>query len=419
LPLTQETRDTATMNPERLIGERPRRWIATLICSLALFGCDDTQQGQQSPSMDGRSLDASPIDDADVDAATVVDAELDVMVTDAEPTRPAIDGNTTDATGPDAASIDLEQAHRLDDRLMVHNLQALGTHNSYHLQPALPVPAWAYSHLPLDQQLGQQGVRQFELDVYYDIERADFDVYHLFAIDQETTCATLSECVAVMKGWSDEHSQHHPLLILIEVKGVNPSEHIDELLASLERIILSVWPWERLLHPDIVQGDSASLSDGIEARGWPSLGSVRGRAMFVLHDGGALRARYTDERTTTAGRVLFPDAYGDLDLPIAAYHSLNGPVGGFEQIQRVVRAGHLVRTRADSDSEGIFDLDYTRLDAALRSGAHFISTDYPFPATAEDYGVTIPGGQPSRCNPLTAPEDCLPTDIEDPGLLSP
>jgi hypothetical protein len=29
----------------------------------------------------------------------------------------------------------------------------------------------------------------------------------------------------------------------------------------------------------------------------------------------------------------------------------------------------------------------------------------------------LPGGTPARCNPITAPRTCRPTDIEDPKLL--
>jgi hypothetical protein len=57
-------------------------------------------------------------------------------------------------------------------------------------------------------------------------------------------------------------------------------------------------------------------------------------------------------------------------------------------------------------------------DAALASGAHFVSTDYEEPNPAfSSYVVTIPGGTPARCNPVTAPADCSPTDVEDPERL--
>jgi hypothetical protein len=115
---------------------------------------------------------------------------------------------------------------------------------------------------------------------------------------------------------------------------------------------------------------------------------------------------------------MFPDTYGDLDAPFAAYHSMNDPVSGGDAIRAVVAAGHLVRTRADSDSEEPNALNYDRAEAALASGAQFISTDYPFPGDDESYGFTIPGGTPSRCNPISAPAECTSADIEDPVLLA-
>jgi hypothetical protein len=57
-------------------------------------------------------------------------------------------------------------------------------------------------------------------------------------------------------------------------------------------------------------------------------------------------------------------------------------------------------------------------EAALTSGAHFVSTDYPEPDPRfTPYAVAIPGGSPARCNPVSAPAACTPADIEDPSLL--
>ena len=56
--------------------------------------------------------------------------------------------------------------------------------------------------------------------------------------------------------------------------------------------------------------------------------------------------------------------------------------------------------------------------AALSGGAQFVSTDYEVPDPRfGPYVVRIPGGKPARCNPITAPPTCRPTDVEDPNLL--
>lgn len=49
-----------------------------------------------------------------------------------------------------------------------------------------------------------------------------------------------------------------------------------------------------------------------------------------------------------------------------------------------------------------------------------MSTDYeqPDPKLGNGYVTKIPGGTPTRCDPVTAPPDCKPTDVEDPALLT-
>ncbi len=329
-----------------------------------------------------------------------------------------------DATGDDDVTGDDDTtgdtwSYPLDDTLTYAHVQSLGTHNSYHLETGeTPVQAWDYSHLPLDEQLGLQGVRQFELDIYRNPDTDEFEVFHVWFIDQSTTCLALADCLATMKGWSDRNPAHHPFMTLFEVKDPYPDEEgAAEYLAALESDLLAVWPRERLVTPDLVQGDAANLRDAIAERGWPTLGELRGKALFVLHDGGGYRSVYTDGGTTTAGRAMFPDGQGDASQPFAAVHSMNDPVGGQESIHAVVDAGHLVRTRADSESAQAWALDYSRLEAALSSGAHFISTDYPAPHYETGYVVAIPGGTPSACNPRTAPDACTSEAIEDPAFV--
>jgi hypothetical protein len=325
---------------------------------------------------------------------------------------------TEDPDVPDPP--DPPHEYPLDDALRFHHLQAVGTHNSYHLETGeTVVPAWDYSHLPLDEQLGLQGVRQFELDLYRDSHESRFMVLHVPFLDQSTTCAWLTDCLEVMRGWSDRNPGHHPLLTLLETKDGYDPDTAEDYLADLEYEVLDVWPEDRLVTPDSVRGDHATLREALAADGWPVLGELRGKALFVLHDGGGLREVYTHGNTSSEGRVLFPDAQGNTELPYAAVHSMNDPVGGFDAIGAVVAAGHLVRTRADSDSEQAVANDISRRDAALASGAHFISTDYPAPHPDTGYVVAIPDGTPSRCNPLTAPAECSSEAIEDPAIIVP
>ncbi|MDC0671701.1 Ca2+-dependent phosphoinositide-specific phospholipase C [Nannocystis radixulma] len=327
-------------------------------------------------------------------------------------------GEVTTTTGETAPTSSGSTTGVFDERLRINHLQALGTHNSYHVSPGALVKEWDYTHLPLDQQLAQQGARKFELDLYFNAVDEPIDIYHIELLDTTSTCATLVDCLMALKTWSDGHLAHHPLYVMLELKSPFQPADAQALLATLESQILAVWPRERLVVPDDVQGGAANLRDGVAANGWPALDDARGKLLLVLHDGGQWRDAYTAGGTTTTGRLLFPDAFGDVSLPFAAVHSLNDPIAEAAQIEAVTAAGHLVHTRADADNVEPSQGDTTRAEAALASGAQFISTDYPPPKGDKyDYVFEIPGGTPSRCNPRTAPPDCTPAAIEDPQAL--
>jgi hypothetical protein len=308
-------------------------------------------------------------------------------------------------------------SYPLDDVLTFADLQALGTHNSYHLRTeGVDRPEWDYDHAPLDGQLGEQGVRQFELDLSWVDDH--FEVFHVGILDENTTCRLLADCLATMKRWSDANPGHHPLFTLLEMKDDPDRVDLTAAVWGLEAELARVWPRERLVVPDDVQRGAASLREGLAQGGWPTLGALRGKALFVLHAGGGWSDAYFDGERSSAGRLLFPDV-DDLDHPLAAVHTYNDPVGDASRIADAVAAGHLVRTRTDSDGNEARANDTRVRDAALASGAHFVSTDFPIPHPDTGYVVRIPGGTPSRCNPLRAPSVCTSEAIEAPQQLGP
>lgn len=299
----------------------------------------------------------------------------------------------------------------LDDVLRFSDLQAKGTHNSYHVETT-EIVQWDYTHAPLPTQLETQGVRQFELDVSWDAELGRHRVYHVIVVDEGTTCDTLTDCAADLYTWSRRRSGHHPLLVLVETKDAWDEATGPDRLRSLDEELLEAWPAERLVRPDDVQGDHPDLRTALAVDGWPTLRELRGKALFVVHDGGGWRDAYTAD---LSGRPMFPDAQGDEALPFAAVHTMNDPWD--PHIADVVGLGHLVRTRCDADTEQARANDPAQRDQALASGAHFVSTDFPAPVDWTEYWVDVPGGTPSRCNPLAATADCTSEAIERPEDL--
>ena len=115
------------------------------------------------------------------------------------------------------------------------------------------------------------------------------------------------------------------------------------------------------------------------------------------------------------GRTLFTD--GTPGQPDVAFVERNDPTGAnLGQIQDLVRRGYLVRTRADVDTRQARTGDTTMRDAALASGAQWVSTDYPVPGLAARFGIgyyaALPGFLPARCNPVNPPRRCQAARLE-------
>ena len=94
-----------------------------------------------------------------------------------------------------------------------------------------------------------------------------------------------------------------------------------------------------------------------------------------------------------------------LILRIMQEVSLIDPVNSHSDIEDLVSSGYIVRTRADSGGEEADNNDTTRLIAALTSGAHSISTDYPAKVDGIDYWVEIPEGI-QAVQPCIRPPSC-------------
>jgi hypothetical protein len=332
-----------------------------------------------------------------------------------------------------------------DRHLRMNDVQVIGTHNSYKL--ALPPDELAahravdragadsidYSHRPLREQL-DLGLRSLELDVYHDPEggrflkppgahrngyaqpswtadelremrRPGFKVMHLSDIDFRSSCVSLRACLAIVRDWSRAHPRHVPIMLLINPKdgrsgpgAVQPLPFDARAFDALDAELREVFGTDQLIVPDQVQGDHPTLRDAVLAGRWPLLGDARGKVLFVLDDEPRKVALYRGARRSLEGRVMFVNT--DEASPAGAYLTLNDPVAEQARIVSAVAAGYIVRTRADADTREARSGDTRRREAAFRSGAQVISTDYPQadPRFGE-YRVAFPERRFVRCNP--------------------
>lgn len=339
-------------------------------------------------------------------------------------------------------------ADDFDDQTRLNQIQVVGTHNSYHVEPHpsimelirrfVPTQAEAiqYSHRPLPDQFSKLGIRQIELDVFADpkgghyvdpmalqlvadsklplvpdpdptgaLDQPGLKVIHEPNFDFATTVKTFAGALRQVKQWSDANPNHIPVMVLVEVKqdGISPlfKKPMPFDAAAMDTIdaeILSVFKPDQIITPDSVRGTAASLRDAITGKGWPLLDEARGKIMFALDNGGELRDLYLKGHESLRERVLFASV--PAEHPAAAFMRINDPISNFKQIQNFVKQGFIVRTRADTNTKQARTGDTSRRDKALASGAHFVSTDYPEANKAfSDYSVQIPGT--ARRNPVS------------------
>jgi hypothetical protein len=328
--------------------------------------------------------------------------------------------------------------------IKMNDITAVGTHNSY----KLPMPAETmakvrkadprmadaldYSHRPLAQQL-DHGARQLEIDVNYDprgghyakgsddpdLKKPGFKVLHIAGIDNATHCILLTPCLRTVKAWSDAHPGHVPILLMFNAKdaqnglpgGIDALPYDEAAYDALDAEIRSILPPEKLIVPDDVQGSYPTLRAAVRANNWPTLEKARGRFLFALDEPPAKVAVYRGKRKSLEGRVFFINT--DEDSPAAAYLTLNDPVADRARIAAAVKAGYLVRTRADANTAEARKNDTAPRDAALASGAQYVSTDYLWPdPRLSGYHVPIRAEAPVRCNPVRRPTGCVDGKLE-------
>jgi hypothetical protein len=349
--------------------------------------------------------------------------------------------------------------------LRLNQVQVIGTHNSYHLEdpPKLLSTITAfdkslgesieYTHPALPVQFSREGVRQIELDVFADpkggryakrrllavinepiasgipaLNKPGFKVLHAQDVDFNSNCLTFIVCLTEVRTWSHAHPKHLPIAILVEAKDdptvdplhmgfVVPPPLTTADFDALDAEIRSVFPAKEMITPDDVRGRHATLEEAVRTgTAWPTLADARGKVLFLL-DQSDQRKLYIAGHPSLKGRVIFTNSTpGE---PDAAFVEMNDPTGkNLAKIQQLVREGYIVRTRSDADTVEARSDDTRTRDAAIASGAQYVSTDYPAPDKAPFPGgfvVTLPDDRPWRCDPVNTGPACASTALDTPG----
>ena len=338
-----------------------------------------------------------------------------------------------------------QQPSPANDTLRLHQIQVIGSHNSYKqaidssllqvLKQANPATAQSldYSHIPVAEQLSL-GLSNLEFDVYADsqggkyaqpqglawtaqstpydpdsmMQQPGFKVLHVQDIDFRSQCYTFEQCLQELKRWSDAHPDHLPIFVTMNAKDqsvdrpgfVVPEAFTAAVLDQLDAVVREVLGAEKLVTPDQVRGRYETLESAVLDGNWPTLQEARGKFLFILDEVDEKRDAYLQGHPSLEGRTLFANA--EPGTPAAAFLIMNDPINDLAMIRENVTKGYLVRTRADANTEQARNNDKSMFEAACQSYAQIITTDYYQKSThfSSDYVVSFKNGTYFRMNPL-------------------
>lgn len=345
------------------------------------------------------------------------------------------------------------------DSLKINQIQTLGSHNSYHqrankfvlqflkgLAPILPKEYNSkdldYAHEPLFTQLDSFHLRSFEIDIYADpnggqfynriknnllgkpkpsniatLKEPGFKVLHIPDIDYNTHYFTFKSMLQDFKKWSDAHPKHLPIYIMIECKEETLADNIKklhftksikftpELCDALDEEVKQVFgnDLKNIITPDMVRDTFATLKDAVLAGNFPTVENARGKFIFIVMQNGNT---YTQNHPSLKERTMF--VFANEHQPEAAFIKYDDALSEENKIKNAVKQGFIVRTRADGPNIQNRSGDYKQQQAAFRSGAQIISSDYyrpdirykKKPKKFTNYSTRFLGNDVARINPV-------------------
>ncbi len=349
------------------------------------------------------------------------------------------------------------------DSLKINQLQVIGSHNSYHLRANKPVLNFLkglsgilpkeydpheldYEHEPLQVQLDSFHLRSFGIDIYPDpeggqfyhrkknnllgkpkasgiaaLKEPGFKVMHIPDIDYNTRYYTFKSMLTDLKKWSDEHPTHLSVFILIEGKEASIASTLKKLhftkaipftpalCDDIDKEIKAVFgdhP-DKIITPDIVRGNYATLREAVTANNWPSIGAARGKFIFIAME--KADKPYLIGHPNLEGRMMF--TFSKEGNQEAAFIKYEDPILNEKEIKAAVQQGYMIRTRADNPNKQNRSGDYTQMMKAFESGAQIISSDYyrpdprykTKPKKFKNYTCRFPHDAVGIINPVSAP----------------
>jgi hypothetical protein len=260
----------------------------------------------------------------------------------------------------------------IPDETPFNELRFLSSHNSYHKQAGFlklqiaklfapnEVEGLKYEHPPLYQQL-EGGMRGFELDVRYVWGR--FVTMHVPIVDNNSNSPDVILAFKEVKRWSENHPLHIPVIIIIELSREWNKYYLvqkkwdEDLLIRFDDMVFNVVK-DKLIKPEDLSNE------------YPKLQDVRGKiAVAFMADSDIVDLFGEKYKKTRKATFIMVD--GKTPGKDIVFVKRDDPF--CSDIDSLVNAGYIVRTRADAE----LVKDSARRVRALNSQAQIISTDFP------------------------------------------
>jgi hypothetical protein len=267
--------------------------------------------------------------------------------------------------------------------LRLNEVRFLATHNSYKQYGSAPgklmiqlvknkqeADVLRYAYKPLTSQL-EAGIRSFEIDVR--LRGKTFEAVHVPLVDNMSNIINLEDGFRELKLFSEHNPYHFPIIVLLEFKDdwTSLDPKIREIgkseLLDFDRMLAGIFG-EKLYRPAafLAATGTTSLPEAVRV-GWPSLESMMGRFIFLVHSGHYAKLYYEMDQTLSS-QQMFP-ASSKEGAPYAAFVLHNDP--NIAEIRKLVNQGFIVRTRMDDN----LSWDEERYLRAMESGAQILTSD--------------------------------------------
>jgi hypothetical protein len=323
-------------------------------------------------------------------------------------------------------SLNLNFHSQVNDTVRLNHYKVLASHNSYkkhpnpkvikflskfkkQLGPSNDPEQMDYGHVPLPEQFDNYNIRGIEIDVNFDpkgglyrkrkvnklitglrqkvkdpvMKQPGFKVLHIADVDYETNYLTFKQVLNDLKSWSHAHPNHTPIFVNIESKGFNPGDESgflrflgfkralrfgEQAFIDLDKEILEIMPADKIFQPMDLKAKFPTIKERLNQQGWPLLSDCLGKFIFILE--GDNQELYQQK---SINRPMF--VYSPPNGENTAFVVKNEPIGHEQEIEALTHH-YIVRTRSDAGTLEARATDYTRFNAAIKSGAQIISTDY-------------------------------------------